>query len=94
MSNTIDTTSASVDTTSASVDTTSASATDDQAKLQSVMKDLEKQGEADVKKLQTAYNALIPPQQTLMDLLQKGGDEFERQMGRKMTYGEMREMYG
>ena len=80
--NTIDTTSASI------------SATDDQAKLQSVMKDLEKQGEADVKKLQTAYNALIPPQQTLMDLLQKGGDEFERQMGRKMTYGEMREMYG
>ena len=87
--NTIDTTSASVDTTSASI-----SATDDQAKLQIVMKDLEKQGEADVKKLQTAYNALIPPQQTLMDLLQKGGDEFERQMGRKMTYGEMRDMYG
>ena len=82
MSNTIDTTSASI------------SATEDQAKLQSVMKDLEKQGEADVKKLQTAYNAIIPPQQTLMDLLQKGGDEFERQMGRKMTYGEMREMYG
>ena len=56
MSNTIDTTSASI------------SATEDQAKLQSVMKDLEKQGEADVKKLQTAYNAIIPPQQTLMDL--------------------------
>jgi len=82
MSNTINTTTASI------------SATDDQAKLQSVMKDLEKQGEADVKKLQTEYNALIPPQQTLMDLLQKGGDEFERQMGRKMTYGEMRDMYG
>ena len=82
MSNTIDTTSASI------------SATEDQAKLQSVMKDLEKQGEADVKKLQTEYNAIIPPQQTLMDLLQKGGDDFERQMGRKMTYGEMREMYG
>jgi len=82
MSNTIDTTSASI------------SATEDQAKLQSVMKDLEKQGEADVQKLQTVYNAIIPPQQTLMDLLQKGGDEFERQMGRKMTYGEMREMYG
>ena len=70
------------------------SATEDQAKLQSVMNALEKQGEADVKKLQTANNALIPPQQTLMDLLQKGGDEFEKQMGRKMTYGEMREMYG
>ena len=68
--------------------------TEDKTKLQSVMNALEKQGEADVKKLQTAYNAIIPPQQTLMDLLQKGGDEFERQMGRKMTYGEMREMYG
>ena len=89
MSNTIDTTSASVDATKTSISTT-----EDQAKLQSVMNSLEKQGEADVKKLQTEYNALIPPQQTLMDLLQKGGDEFERQMGRKMTYGEMREMYG
>ena len=89
MSNTIDTTSASVDATKTSISTT-----EDQAKLQSVMNSLEKQGEADVKKLQTAYNAIIPPQQTLMDLLQKGGDEFERQMGRKMTYGEMREMYG
>jgi hypothetical protein len=73
---------------------TSATATEDKAKLQSVMKDLEKQGEADVKKLQKAYNNIIPPEQTLMDLLQKGGDEFERQMGRKMTYGEMRDMYG
>ena len=73
---------------------TSATATEDKAKLQSVMKDLEKQGEADVKKLQKAYNNISPPEQTLMDLLQKGGDEFERQMGRKMTYGEMRDMYG
>ena len=69
---------------------TSISATDDQAKLQSVMKDLEKQGEADVKKLQTEYNALIPPQQTLMDLLQKGGDEFERQMGHTIFDAELR----
>jgi hypothetical protein len=29
-----------------------------------------------------------------MGLLQKGANEFEQQMGRKMTYGEMREMYG
>ena len=62
--------------------------------MQKIKKDLEKQGEADVKKLQKAYNNIIPPEQTLMDLLQKGGDEFERQMGRKMTYGEMRDMYG
>jgi len=26
--------------------------------------------------------------------MQKGGDEFKSQMGRPMTYGEMREMYG
>ena len=26
--------------------------------------------------------------------MKKGGDEFEQQMGRKMTYSEMRQMYG
>ena len=30
----------------------------------------------------------------LMALMQKGGDEFKAQMGRPMSYGEMREMYG
>ena len=30
----------------------------------------------------------------LTNIMQNGADEFEKQMGRKMTYGEMREMYG
>jgi len=33
-------------------------------------------------------------QEAVLSILQSGGDEFEKQMGRKMTYGEMREMYG
>jgi hypothetical protein len=65
--------------------------TEDPEKLKKVMTALEKQGEADVKNLITTS---LPSEQTLLDLLQKGGDEFEKHMGRKMTYGEMREMYG
>jgi hypothetical protein len=30
----------------------------------------------------------------IVNILQQGADEFEKEMGRKMTYGEMREMYG
>ena len=30
----------------------------------------------------------------IMDILNEGGKKFEEQTGRKMTYGEMREMYG
>ena len=29
-----------------------------------------------------------------MDILNEGGKKFEEQIGRKMNYGEMREMYG
>jgi len=31
---------------------------------------------------------------TLTTILQSGMTEFEQQLGRKMTYGEMRELYG
>jgi hypothetical protein len=65
--------------------------TEDPEKLKKVMDVLEKQGETDVKNLSTTS---LPVEQTLMGLLQKGANEFEQQMGRKMTYGEMREMYG
>ena len=71
--------------------TTNQTMNEDQEKLKKVMTALEKQGEADVKNLITTS---LPSEQTLLDLLQKGGDEFEKHMGRKMTYGEMREMYG
>ena len=46
-----------------------------------------------MKTLTKAMQDAITPSIAL-DLLQKGGDEFEKHMGRKMTYGEMREMYG
>lgn len=65
--------------------------TEDPEKLKKVMNALEKQGETDVKNLATTS---LPTEQTLMELLQKGANDFEQQMGRKMTYGEMREMYG
>ena len=30
----------------------------------------------------------------IVNILQQGANEFEKEMGRKMTYSEMREMYG
>ena len=77
--------------TTTTITKSSTTTTEDPEKLKRVMNALEKQGEADVKSLATSS---LPTEQTLMGLLQKGADEFEQQMGRKMTYGEMREMYG
>jgi len=36
----------------------------------------------------------IPLDKALENIMQSGADEFEKQTGRKMTYGEMRDMYG
>jgi len=54
---------------------------------------LEKEGMENVKTLQKK-EGMIPTEQSLINLMQKGADEFEKEMGRKMNYGEMREMYG
>ena len=62
-------------------------------KLEKVMNKLEKEGMEKVKTLQKK-EGLILTEQSLMNLMQKGADEFEKEMGRKMNYGEMREMYG
>ena len=62
-------------------------------KLEKVMNKLEKEGMENVKTLQKK-EGLILTEQSLMNLMQKGSDEFEKEMGRKMNYGEMREMYG
>lgn len=62
-------------------------------KLQNIMNKLEKEGMENVKPLQKK-EGIIPTEQSLTNLLQKGADEFEKEMGRKMTYSEMREMYG
>ena len=62
-------------------------------KLEKVMNKLEKEGMENVKTLQEK-EGMIPTEQSLINLMQKGADEFEKEMGRKMNYGEMREMYG
>jgi len=62
-------------------------------KLEKVMNKLEKEGMANVKTLQKK-EGMIPTEQSLINLMQKGADEFEKEIGRKMSYGEMREMYG
>ena len=62
-------------------------------KLQNIMNKLEKEGMENVKNLQKK-EGIIPTEQSLTNLLQKGADDFEKEMGRPMTYGEMRDMYG
>jgi len=64
-----------------------------QQKLEKVMNKLEKEGMENVKELKKK-EGLIPTEQGLMNLMQKGAAEFEKEMGRPMNYGEMREMYG
>ena len=62
-------------------------------KLTNIMIKLEKKGMESVNELQKKEGN-IPIEQSLTKLLQAGEDEFKKEMGRNMTYGEMREMYG
>ena len=62
-------------------------------KLKVVMNKLEKEGMEDVIELKKK-EGIIPTEQSLIGLMQKGATEFEKETGRKMSYGEMREMYG
>jgi len=62
-------------------------------KLEKVMNKLEKEGMENVKELKKKEE-LIPAEQGLMNLMQKGADEFKKEMGRPMSYAEMRDMYG
>jgi hypothetical protein len=66
---------------------------DDEKKCEELKQKLEKEGMQDLKALQKE-KGLIPPEQDLTALLQKGADEFFKVMGRNMTYGEMRDTYG
>ena len=70
------------------------STTNNEAKLEELMRHLEKKGMENVKELQKKEGIIIPTEQSLTTLLQQGADEFKKEMGRTMTYGEMREMYG
>ena len=62
-------------------------------KVEELKKRLEEKGMEDVIELKKK-EGIIPTEQSLIGLMQKGADEFEKETGRKMSYGEMREMYG
>ena len=63
-------------------------------KLEGLMRRLEEKGMADVKNIQQQTGTIIPPEEALINIMKKGATEFEKETGRKMSYGEMREMYG
>lgn len=62
-------------------------------KCEELKKKIEAEGMANLKALQKE-KGIIPPGGDLVSLMQKGADEFKEKMGRNMTYGEMRDMYG
>ena len=82
-------------TTNAVAGATNTPAPAEDIKLKQVMDKLEAEG---MKKTAVLLNQSSGAgggvQEAVLSILQSGGDEFEKQMGRKMTYGEMREMYG
>ena len=61
-----------------------------------IRKRLEEKGMAEVKNLHQHQQTgtIIPPEEALMNIIKQGATEFEKETGRKMSYGEMREMYG
>jgi|688.fasta_scaffold1327064_2 hypothetical protein len=65
-------------------------------KLEELKKRLEEKGMAEVKNLHQHQQTgtIIPPEEALMNIMKQGATEFEKETGRKMSYGEMREMYG
>ena len=63
-------------------------------KLEGLMRRLEEKGMADVKNIQQQTGTIIPPEESLINIMKQGATEFEKETGRKMSYGEMREMYG
>lgn len=62
-------------------------------KCEELKRKLEAEGMDNLKALQKE-KGIIPPGADLVALMQKGADEFKEKMGRNMTYGEMRDMYG
>ena len=65
-------------------------------KIEELKKRLEEKGMAEVKNLHQHQQTgtIIPPEEALMNIIKQGATEFEKETGRKMSYGEMREMYG
>ena len=70
---------------------------EEQPHIELLMKKLENESMEKLEALKNAENnntTNIPLDKALKNIIQSGADEFEKQTGRKMTYGEMREMYG
>lgn len=63
------------------------------SKLKIVMDKLENNALQNVKQLQKK-EGIIPNGDNLISLMQKEADVFKKEMGRPMTYSEMREMFG
>ena len=61
--------------------------------LKTVMNKLEKDAMQNVKQLQK-NEGIIPNGDNLKSLMQKEAEVFEKEIGRSMTYAEMREMFG
>jgi O-phosphoseryl-tRNA(Cys) synthetase len=56
-----------------------------------LFKKLELEGEQKVEDLMNAKNV---SEETLMQIINEGNDEFKNATGRNMTYSEMRSLYG
>jgi hypothetical protein len=63
----------------------------DPENLQEIMKKLEKEGEDMLAELKKTGNVNCD---SLTNIMQTGEKEFIKRTGRRMTYGEMRQMYG
>ena len=65
----------------------------EEKKGEDLKKKLEADGLTQLKALQKE-KGLIPPADDLSAIMQAGADKFKAEMGRNMSYGEMRDMYG
>jgi hypothetical protein len=63
----------------------------DPENLQEIMKKLEKEGEDKLAELKRIGNV---NEDSLTNIMKNGEKEFIKKTGRRMTYGEMRQMYG
>ena len=64
---------------------------DENDKLNALKKNLEKEG---MEKVTVLKQTNLPMEENLTSIMQKGIDTFQKETGRGMTYGEMRELYG
>jgi hypothetical protein len=62
---------------------------------QTVINDLEKKGETQVKDLMTGKTSSVEDiGKSLMSIIENGANEYEKRTGQKMSYAEMRAAYG